>query len=107
MPLLRENRTYAELESYKNFIIICGYGRVGQEIARQLSKDRQKFIIIDKKEPNIELAKKHNFLAIHNDASKNDVLMSAFVNVQGQIDYLAMSKGAVIEETFADYARNG
>lgn len=77
MPLLRENRTYAELESYKNFIIICGYGRVGQEIARQLSKDRQKFIIIDKKEQNIELAKKHNFLAIHNDASKNDVLMSA------------------------------
>ena len=77
MPLLREKRTYAELESYKSFIIICGYGRVGQEIARQLSKDKQKFIIIDKKEPNVELAKKHNFLAIHNDASKNDVLLSA------------------------------
>lgn len=77
MPILRENRTYAELERYKSFIIICGYGRVGQETARQLSKDKQKFIIIDKKEQNIHLAKQRGFLAIQNDASKNDVLISA------------------------------
>jgi len=77
MPELRENRIYSELENYKSFIIICGYGRVGQEIAKRLNKDKQKFIVIDKNEQHIELAKKHNFLAIHNDASKNDVLMSA------------------------------
>ena len=77
MPVLRENRVYAELERYKNFIIICGYGRVGQEIAERLSQDKQKFIIIDKKEQNVELAKKRNFLAIQSDASKNDVLISA------------------------------
>jgi len=77
MPVLQENRTFAELAHYKNFIIICGYGRVGQEIAKRLSADKQKFIIIDKKEQNVELAKKHNFLVIKNDASKNDVLLSA------------------------------
>ena len=33
--------------------------------------------------------------------------MSAFVNVQGQIEYLAMSKGALIEETIADHFKNG
>ena len=77
LPELREGRVFAELEHYKNFIIICGYGRVGQEIARQLSKDKQKFIIIDKSEGNVELARKHNFLAIQNDASNNEVLLSA------------------------------
>lgn len=77
MPVFREKKTFTELGNYKNFIIICGYGRVGQEIARQLSKDKQKFIIIDKKEQNVELAKQNNFLVIQNDASKNDVLISA------------------------------
>lgn len=77
MPLLRDNRTYAELERYKNFIIICGYGRVGHEIARQLKRDGQKFIIVDKKEPNINLAKQQGYLTILDDASRNDVLLSA------------------------------
>ena len=77
MPLLREKRTSAELGRYKDFIIICGYGRVGHEIARQLSRDGQKFIIVDRKEHNIELAKQQGYLTIHSDASRNDVLLSA------------------------------
>ncbi|MGZ8903896.1 MAG: potassium channel family protein, partial [Methylobacter sp.] len=40
---LRESRTYAELNRYDSFVIICGFGRVGQHIARQLKKDRQHF----------------------------------------------------------------
>jgi hypothetical protein len=39
--------------------------------------------------------------------SKNDALMNAFVNTQAQIEYLAMSKGAVLEESFEDHLRNG
>jgi voltage-gated potassium channel len=77
IPALREKKTTAELEKYKNFVIICGYGRVGQEIARQLSKDKRPFIIIDKKEQNVQLAKENNFLVMQNDASKNDVLLAA------------------------------
>jgi hypothetical protein len=33
--------------------------------------------------------------------------MNAFVNTQAQIEYLAMSKGAVLEESFEDHLRNG
>ncbi len=77
MPVLQENRIYAELEHSQSFIIICGFGRVGQDIAKRLHEDKQKFIIIDKNEQHIELAKKFNYLAILRDASKNDVLISA------------------------------
>jgi voltage-gated potassium channel len=80
MHILRENRTYAELRRYKNFVIICGFGRVGQEVAWQLTEDKQKFIILDKSLEAVELAKRHNFLAIHNDASKNRVLLNAGIN---------------------------
>lgn len=80
MNVLHANRTYAELEQYKNFVIICGFGRVGQEIAWQLHKDRQQFIVIDKNLEWIELGKQHGFLTIHDDAGKNKVLLNAGIN---------------------------
>lgn len=80
MHFLRENRTYAELERYKRYIIICGYGRVGREIARQLDKDREKYIVIDKNEEEVLNAKRKGILAIHDDASKNEVLENAGIN---------------------------
>jgi voltage-gated potassium channel len=80
MYILRENRTYAELERYHEFVIICGFGRVGQEIAKQLKKDKMQFIVIDKNENNIKHAHHQNILAIHNDASQNEVLLNAGIN---------------------------
>lgn len=80
MLTLRENRTYAELSRYKSFIIICGFGRVGQEIAKQFEKDRQPFIVIDKDEQNIIVAKQKHFLSIQDDTSNNSVLINAGIN---------------------------
>ncbi len=80
MHTLRENKTYAELSKLNNFIIICGYGRVGQEIAKQFEKDQQAFIIIDTQEESIFLAKEKNYLCIQDDASKNAVLINAGIN---------------------------
>jgi voltage-gated potassium channel len=80
IPELRENKLTGDLERYSNFIIICGFGRVGQEIARQLTPDNQEFVIIDHDFDNIKLARKLKYLAIHNDASRNDVLLQAGIN---------------------------
>jgi len=80
MHVLRENRTYAELSRYKSFIIICGFGRVGQEIARQFETDKQPFIVIDRSEHNIFLAKQKHYLSIQDDASNNAVLLNAGIN---------------------------
>jgi len=80
MYTLRENRTYAELSKLHNFIIICGFGRVGQEIAQKFEKDQQAFIIIDRDESSVFLAKEKHYLCIQDDASKNAVLISAGIN---------------------------
>jgi len=77
---LRENRTYAEIKRYNDFVILCGFGRVGQHIAKQLAKDKLKFVIIDALEANIVRAKEWGYTAIHADASKNGVLQSAGIN---------------------------
>jgi hypothetical protein len=38
---------------------------------------------------------------------KNDALMNAFVNTQAQIEWLATSEGAVLEQSFEDFLKNG
>ncbi len=78
---LGENRTYAELSRYNNHVIICGFGRVGQEVAKQFEKDKQAFIIIEKSEENIFLAKQNQYLTIQGDASNNTVLINAGINL--------------------------
>ncbi|MGR8935093.1 MAG: NAD-binding protein [Gammaproteobacteria bacterium] len=77
---LHENRVIAEAEKYKNFIIVCGFGRVGQEVSTLLGKDRKKFIVIDKDADNVSLAKKLGFLAFHDDASTNQALQRAGIH---------------------------
>jgi voltage-gated potassium channel len=80
MQDMRINQTYAELNRYESFIIICGFGRVGQHIARQLAKDKQRFVVIDIREANVIKARQQGYLVIHDDASKNEVLEHAGIN---------------------------
>lgn len=80
MHELREHRTYAELKRYDSFVIICGFGRVGQHIARQLVNHRQHFVVIDSNEDSALKARHLGYLAIYADASNNEVLRNAGIN---------------------------
>lgn len=80
MHELRENRINAELEKLNDFIIVCGFGRVGQETVRLFKKDNQPFIIIDTNSENVLIAKNKGYLVIHDDASNNNVLVRAGIN---------------------------
>jgi voltage-gated potassium channel len=77
---LRESRVYAEVNRYPRFIIICGFGRVGQHIARQLKKDKLHFVVIDSAERAVFKARQQGYLVIHDDASNNRVLTHAGIN---------------------------
>lgn len=77
---LRENRTYTEIKRFNNFIIICGFGRVGQHIAKQLTKDKLNFIVIDPLQKNIDKAEEFKYTVIQADASKNGVLTTTGIN---------------------------
>jgi len=77
---LRENQVFAELSRHEGVVIICGFGRVGMHIARQLAEHQQPFVIIDKLDHHIESARRLGYLTIQGDASKNDVLTLAGIN---------------------------
>lgn len=80
MQEVLDQKTRSELNRLSNFVIICGFGRIGQHIATQLEKDKQHFIIIDNNEELILQARRRNYLTIHADASRNKILKDAGIN---------------------------
>ncbi|NOQ65229.1 MAG: potassium channel protein, partial [Methyloprofundus sp.] len=80
MSEFQSDRLNTNIEKCTNSTILCGFGRVGQEIARQLHANKLHFVIIDQSEQHIALAQKKGYLAIQEDASKNAVLEQAGIN---------------------------
>lgn len=63
------------LERMKDHCILCGYGMMGREIARQLPKD--KVIVVDIDRNKVELAREDGYIAIHGNATDDAILERA------------------------------
>lgn len=73
----RQRKTIANLE---NHVIICGFGHIGQVLAKQLDKVEQSFVIIDNDNESIELAKKNEYLVQLGDATDENVLINVGID---------------------------
>jgi len=73
-------RRKSKVKKMDNHIIICGYGRNGQQAAQELIAHRQSFIII---ESNHDVIMKHlneDFRFVEGDATNDDVLEKANID---------------------------
>jgi voltage-gated potassium channel len=61
----------------KEHFIICGYGRVGQEIANVFTEEKVPFVVIDINKDRIAYAEESNRLYLFADATNDDVLREA------------------------------
>ena len=71
---LKENRTLAYIEQLRNFVVVCGYGRVGEVVAKMLLNDGYNVVIIDTNQEKIQTATKRGYLGIVADASSSKTL---------------------------------
>jgi voltage-gated potassium channel len=71
---LREHRVLSELERGKRYVVICGFGEVGQVVASRLHGAKQRFVVIEKEEAKVRQATKLGYLAVSGDAADNDLL---------------------------------
>jgi len=69
-----------EIEQMQGHYILCGYGRVGQHIASDLSDAKVSFIVIEKDPAAAERAREKGFIVINDDATNDEVLRSAGVD---------------------------
>ncbi len=67
----------SKLKKMKNHYIIAGGGRVGEEIAMRLARNKKEYIIIEKDEPTILKLKRNKLFAMHGDVSDENVLKQA------------------------------
>lgn len=76
---LRRKRMEKQIKKLKGHYLLCGFGRVGRNIAHELEATNRHFVGIDEDVARLEEYKEKNpgFLYLHGDASDDDVLLAA------------------------------
>jgi voltage-gated potassium channel len=77
LGLHRQERKVRRLEQHH---ILCGFGRVGREIAYELAQRRVEFVIIDRDEVQQLAARDLGYLTVLGDATEESVLREAGVD---------------------------
>lgn len=66
-----------KISNLKNHYILCGFGRVGEEIARTFNSEEVPFIIIDNRPECISRLEKTDYVYMEGDATQDEVLKIA------------------------------
>ncbi len=66
-----------QISKLRDHYIICGYGRIGSRICRELSTYNKKFVVIDNDPDVIRKIEKDGYLYLPHDASSDDTLIKA------------------------------
>ncbi|MBW2368081.1 MAG: potassium channel protein [Deltaproteobacteria bacterium] len=61
----------------KDHWIICGYGRIGTIISRELSTDKMKFVVIERDSGKVEELEQLKYLFLNMDATTEEALLAA------------------------------
>jgi voltage-gated potassium channel len=78
--LLEERRTQKMIDSYTDHYIICGFGRVGRQVARDLRVAGATHVVIDQNPDNGEAARATGVSYIESEAADDEVLQQAGID---------------------------
>src|SRR5437588_525512 len=75
--LLEERRMEKTIDSFNDHYIVCGFGRVGRQVSRDLRAAGAAHVVIDPNPTNREAALASGVPLIESEASDDEVLMQA------------------------------
>lgn len=64
---LKKNKMKREIVNLENHYIICGFGRVGKQIAKEFSAEKVPFVVIDRDPKEAEELEKKSFFYVNQD----------------------------------------
>jgi voltage-gated potassium channel len=73
-------RMKSMIERLQDHYIVCGYGRVGEQVAMELQVHRAAFVLVENNEPRIELARQAGLLVVQGDATAEETLVEAGIH---------------------------
>jgi voltage-gated potassium channel len=76
---LRRRRMGRQIDHLSGHAILCGYGRVGRQIASEFHHEAVPFVVVDVNEASLELAAGDGYLTVRGDATADAVLLAAGV----------------------------
>jgi len=77
---LKHKKMQKKIESYKNHIVICGYGRNGKQAAIKLTAYNKKFVVIEKNKELEERLQVDNVPYVIGNGNEDEVLVAAGVD---------------------------
>jgi len=75
--ILGRRRMKEKIAKLKGHLILCGYGRVGQEVARVFESEGTSFVVIDLDQEAINKATDDGYLCLTGNATSDEVLNEA------------------------------
>jgi len=97
-------RMKARIAKLKGHFILCGYGRVGREIARVLNEEGAPFVVIDSDQNAIAEAEEAGYLCLLGDATNDEVLKEAGIS---QARGLVSAVGTDTDNTYITLSARG
>jgi voltage-gated potassium channel Kch len=74
---LGTRRMQKDIAALDGHIVICGYGRIGQMLARELQAARRDCVVLERDEGRLALARSHGLLVLQADATQEESLQAA------------------------------
>ncbi len=77
--LMEHRRMDRHIEKLKNHTIVCGFGRMGRAVARELADAGKEFVLIETDGDRVQEARALGWMCIQGDASSDNILRLAGV----------------------------
>ncbi len=77
--ILGVHRMKTQISNLKGHFILCGFGRVGEEVAHEFVSRGAAFIVVDNNPEAIERAQQRGYLLLVGDATSDEILREAGV----------------------------
>ncbi len=69
-----------QIEPLRDHVIVCGFGRIGNMLARELKAGGERFVVVERSAERIEEARALGYLCVHGDASDETTLQRAGID---------------------------
>jgi voltage-gated potassium channel len=76
---IRRRKWKRQMEALNNHYIVCGFGRIGRQVAQELQAEGVPFLVIDQSAEAIQVAQELGYIALQGDSTLDDTLLAARV----------------------------
>lgn len=74
---VRSMRVKSQINHFQNHYIVCGLGRVGFQVARELHNEGRQFVALDRDKAKVEEAISEGYAALNLDSTEEEALQEA------------------------------